>query len=208
MTTRPGLASLLAGALLVAYPIAAWLGLTFADARVTGLLLLGLGGAALALSLAPRLPDRSRLLPTLGLPLVTAALAGLAALSGDPRAVLAQPVLVSGALLVGFGLSLRTTPFVERLARLEDPALSPAGVAWCRRVTIAWCLFFAANAALSAALALWAPLAWWAAWSGGLAYVAIGLGVLLEVALRGRFVPEQRGRSIKDALRGMTRVRP
>ncbi len=206
MTSRPGLASLLAGALLVAYPVAAWLGLTFADARVTGLLLLGLGGLALLL----RLPglSRERLVPTLGLPLVTAALAGLAALSGDPRAVLAQPVLVSGALLVGFGLSLRTTPFVERLARLEDPALSPAGVAWCRRVTIAWCLFFAGNAALSAGLALWAPLAWWAAWSGGLAYVAIGLGVLLEVALRGRFVPEQRGRSIGDALRGMARVRP
>lgn len=203
---RPGLASLLAGALLVAYPVAAWLGLTFADARVTGLALLGLGGAALLL----RLPglSRARVLPALGLPLATAALAGLAALSGDPRAVLAQPVLVSGALLAGFLLSLRTTPFVERLARLEDPALSPAGVLWCRRVTIAWCLFFAANAALSAALALWAPLAWWAAWSGGLAYLAIGLGVLLEVALRGRFVPEQRGRSIVDALRGMSRVRP
>lgn len=196
-----GLGGLVAGALLVAYPLAAWLGLSRAGARATGLGLLALLAPAVALRL--RGVDRARLAGVLALPLVTALALGAAALTDDPRAVLAQPVVVSLALLAGFLASLRATPFVERLARLEDPDLSPAGVAWCRRVTVAWCLFFALNAAASAALAAWAPLAWWAAWAGGGAYAAVGLLVLLEVALRGRFVPEQRGRGVVDALRGM-----
>ncbi|MNE71751.1 hypothetical protein D3C80_1676500 [compost metagenome] len=85
------------------------------------------------------------------------------------------PVLINASLLGVFGLSLiHGPPVVERLARLREPDLPPAAVAYTRQVTKVWCLFFLGNGLTAAALALWAPLNWWALYNGLIAYLLMG----------------------------------
>lgn len=97
------------------------------------------------------------------------------------------PVLVNATLLAVFGLSLRHgPPVVERLARVTEPDLPPEAVAYTRRVTQAWCLFFLANGAVAAATAVWWPTTAWAWYNGFVAYLLIGAMFAGEWLLRRR----------------------
>ena len=85
------------------------------------------------------------------------------------------PVLVSLVLLAVFGVSLWRGPtVVERIARITEGKLSPAVVAYARKVTLVWCAFFIANGALALATALWASTDIWALYNGLLAYLLMG----------------------------------
>ena len=97
------------------------------------------------------------------------------------------PILVSLVLLAVFGWSLFYPPTViERFARLQNPALPEAAVAYVRRVTEVWCVFFVLNAAVSAATAIWASEEIWALYNGCLSYAAIGLVFAVEWWVRQR----------------------
>lgn len=97
------------------------------------------------------------------------------------------PVLVNIGFLILFAGSLLTPPsLVERLARLRDPMLSPAGVAYTTRVTWAWCIFFVFNGSLSAITAMWASDEIWALYNGFVAYLLIGTLAGSEWLLRRR----------------------
>ncbi|MFO0627051.1 MAG: hypothetical protein U0325_15690 [Polyangiales bacterium] len=148
---------------LLLYALAVW------GPRTAALLVLALSLPRAALALRDARPeDRAH---ALAVPGTVALFASLGALSGDARLLLAAPTLVNLALLAHFGRSLRTdTPLVERFARMQVPDLSDAERAWCRGVTVAWCVFFAGNALTAALLAALAPLRWWAAYTGGVAY--------------------------------------
>lgn len=90
--------------------------------------------------------------------------------------MLYYPVAVNLVLLAVFGASLwAPQTVVERLARLRHPDLDERGVRYTRKVTMVWCLFFSANAAVSLATALSGDAAWWAFHNGFLAYVLMGL---------------------------------
>jgi uncharacterized membrane protein len=179
-----------AAAAAVAYPFVVWFALGRFDARNVGFALLAL--AVLRLLLIA--PSRARafggalLAPALAL----AAIAAATALTNSAALLLAAPALASLVLLASFGRTLHTgPPFVERLARATNPDLSPGEISYCRSVTRVWCAFFAANAAVVLALAALAPRAWWAAWAGFGAYLAIGLLFASEYVVRrarfGRF---------------------
>lgn len=109
------------------------------------------------------------------------------------------PVMVSAVLLGVFGFSLWRPPTViERIARLAEPMLPPEGVAYTRKVTLAWCGFFVANASISAATALWGSERDWILWNGLLSYAAMALFFAAEWLLRQRMrarlaTPEARG---------------
>lgn len=115
---------------------------------------------------------------------------GLALLGGwvsEARLLLMFPVVMNLGFLVNFGQSLwLPPPIVERFARLMEPELSPPEVQYCRRVTQVWCGFFALNALTTLLLAWFAPLAWWAAYSGFIAYVLVGLLMAAEYLVRKR----------------------
>lgn len=97
------------------------------------------------------------------------------------------PVLVNGLLLLVFAASLISgPPVIERLARLQEPELSPAGVVYTRKVTLAWIVFFAANGTIAAAVTLWAPRSWWLLYNGFIAYILIGLLFVVEWLIRQR----------------------
>lgn len=114
-------------------------------------------------------------------------LAAATSLDGSWVPLKLYPVMVSGVLLAVFGASLWRGPtIVERIARLQEPQLPAAAVAYTRKVTIAWCAFFVANGALSAATALWASEAIWALYNGLLSYILIGAFFAVEWLVRQR----------------------
>lgn len=165
------------------YPLVVYLGMTRWSPRTLALVL----AAALLPGLALRLREARRedLWPVLRVPLSLVGLFAAAALSGEGRLFLALPVLVNLGLLANFAASLRgPVSLVERFARLQEPELPPGGPAYCRKVTVAWCGFFVANAAVCAALAVWAPVRWWMLYTGLIGYLLIGLMFTVEYIVR------------------------
>jgi uncharacterized membrane protein len=114
-------------------------------------------------------------------------LGATASLAGTWVPLKLYPVMVSAVLLAVFAASLVRPPTViERIARLREPDLPPAGVAYTRRVTLAWCGFFVANGTASAATAVWGSEAFWLLYNGLIAYLLIGAFFAAEWLLRQR----------------------
>lgn len=111
-----------------------------------------------------------------GMSLLAAAFFVLVLLLRLPQTLYWYPVWVNLLMLALFGGSLfaRQT-VVERLARLQKPDLPPQGVAYTRRVTQIWCVFFVINGSISAWLAWRQEAEWWAFYTGVLAYVLMGV---------------------------------
>lgn len=191
-------------ALLVAgYPLAVYVGLTRLSARGVGLVMLLLLLPTLALKF--RNAKREDLAVALRVPLSIMAVAGLSALLDDPRFVLGTPVLINLLLLFQFAGSLRTTPIVERFARMQQPELSQAQLGYCRSVTKVWCVFFVLNALVSAVLAVRGPVSAWALYTGVIAYVLIGVVATVEYVVRkARF--REYGTGLHDRL--LSRIFP
>lgn len=115
------------------------------------------------------------------------ALAAATAISGYTLPAKLYPVAVNLTLLGTFAGSLRKpVNFVERIARLREPDLPPQGVVYTRRVTQAWCVFFAVNGTIAAGLALYGSEDLWALYTGGIAYVLAGALFAGEYLLRQR----------------------
>lgn len=108
-----------------------------------------------------------------------------AALVNKADWLLVYPVFVSLMFFSVFAFSLAYPPtVVERLARLEDPELPPQGVAYTRKVTQAWSVFFLSNAALSFAT-VWHGDPWlWSLYNGCLFYVLMGVLMAVEMLVR------------------------
>jgi uncharacterized membrane protein len=118
------------------------------------------------------------------------ALAGGAALlalaQGKELALLLLPALVSLGLFAVFAATLwHGPPLIERVARrISGAGFQEEMVPHCRQATIAWCVFFVANAGAVAGLAVAAPLAWWTLYTGVLAYALMGALFAGEYAVR------------------------
>ncbi|MBL9100110.1 MAG: hypothetical protein JNL82_04075 [Myxococcales bacterium] len=170
---------------VIAYPAAIWLGASRLEPRTLGLVLLALVVPNLAIQVA-RAPSARRW-AVLRVPLTVAILVGVGAALAEPRFFLALPVLINLSLLAHFAGSLRgPVSIIEHFARVQEPDLPEGGPAYCRSVTVAWCWFFAVNAAVSATLAGFAPIAWWALYTGLVAYILVGLGFAVEYVVRRR----------------------
>ena len=103
------------------------------------------------------------------------------------------PVAVNLIMLAVFASSLKgEQSIVERLARLQDPNLSPRGVRYTRNVTKAWCVFFVLNGAIATATALIGDLKLWTWWNGLLSYGTMGLMFGGEYLLRCRLKAQER----------------
>ena len=117
------------------------------------------------------------------------ALAGVSVLQNRPDAMLYYPALVNGTMLLLFGYSLVRPPTViERIARLRDDHLPEEAIAYARRVTIAWAVFFIANGSIALYTALLTSLETWAFYNGIVAYVLIGAMFGGEFLARSRLM--------------------
>lgn len=106
---------------------------------------------------------------------VLAGLFALMLLLRLPQGMYWYPVAVNVLMLGAFGSSLfAKQSLIERLARLQTPDLPPQAVAYTRKVTQIWCVFFVANGSTAAALALLQLHQWWALYTGVIAYVLMG----------------------------------
>ncbi|MBV7436387.1 hypothetical protein [Aeromonas sp. sif2416] len=178
------LLSLLAGGLLLLYPLAVYWGLTHWGGSALLVILL----VTFALRLLPGVaPVREWLLLGRLLACVGLLLTGLSALFSAQHWLLYYPLVVSLALFGLFGWSLnQPMTLVERLARLTDPDLPPAGVRYTRTVTRVWCGFFVLNGTLAAATIWHGDLALWSLYNGLVSYLLMGLLMGAEYLVRLR----------------------
>lgn len=154
----------------VAYPPLVYLGMSAVSP--TALAALGLGLLALRLAAVRRSAEVAHWMVAFLLAVIVLAVSLILA---PELAVKAYPVLVSLAVAGVFAVSLLFPPtVVERIARLREPDLAAAGVAYTRRVTGIWLAFLLGNAAVSAATGLWGTLEIWTLWNGLLSYVLMG----------------------------------
>ncbi len=184
--------------LFAGYPVVVYVGLTEWGPRSVALLLLLCVVPGLLIRLATT--ARAHLWPVLRVPLTVLATLGLGAVLDDPRMLLAMPVLINCVLFVNFATSLRgEVSIVERFARVQDPDLPPGGPAYCRKVTKVWCGFFVVNGAIAGVLALVGPTSWWALYTGGIAYLLIGLLFTVEFIVR-KAIFRRFGSSLPDRI--------
>ncbi|MDD2759403.1 MAG: hypothetical protein PHH11_03800 [Methylomonas sp.] len=180
--TGPGmLLNLLIGALTIGYPFLVWFTLDYFQPGVLALMLAGV--FLLRFALMGRNAPASAM-TGYG---VAACVLFLLAISWINRVdgLLLYPVFVSLLFFVIFASSLLyPPPVIERLARLEDPELPPKGVAYTRKVTQAWSLFFLANAAVSLITVCYGDRWLWSLYNGFVFYLLMGLLMAVEMAVR------------------------
>jgi uncharacterized membrane protein len=180
LSARRGVSGALQALFYLAYPLVIYLAYSRLGTRGLGALLL----AFYALSLSFRLRgSAAEVWALVRRHLGLALLIGLAIASGNRTLLLLLPVVVSLYLLWTFAASLRNgPPIIERFARLAEDDLPDFTLPYCRKITVVWCFFLAFNALLVVVLALTAPLAWWALYTGLVFYLLMG------ALLAGEFV--------------------
>ncbi len=184
--------------LIGGYPVLVYVGLTRWGPRSLAVLLV----ACIVPGLLIRLwtTAREHLWPVLRIPLTILATLAVGAAIDDARVLLVMPVLINAVLLANFAGSLRgEVSIVERFARIQDPELPPGGPAYCRKVTWVWCGFFVINGTVAGVLALAAPIAWWALYTGALAYILIGVLFTAEFIVR-KAIFRRFGSSVPDRI--------
>lgn len=178
------LAALASGALLVLYPVLVYFGIRYLGVGSLAAVLIALFALRLATSrgIAALRPSRLQIAAACG---VGIALALLSVVQQRADAMLYYPVLVNAGLLALFALSVVRPPTViERIARLREGALSAAAVAYARRVTLAWIVFFAFNGAVAFVTARWTSIETWTFYNGAVSYVLIGVMLGVEWLVR------------------------
>tara|TARA_Y100001963_G_C6727294_1_gene422114 strand:+ start:39 stop:596 length:558 start_codon:yes stop_codon:yes gene_type:complete len=101
------------------------------------------------------------------------------------HALLYYPVWMNAGMLLLFAASLWFPPTViERLARLMEGDLDQHAVAYTRKVTQVWCLFFLFNGAVAFATAWWGDWDIWVLYNGLISYILMGLLMFIEWQVR------------------------
>lgn len=165
-------------AVTLVYPVVVYLSLGHLEPRWLALLLLGLAGVRLGFS---------RTSATWGMAAIALALALFAWFSNGLLPIKLYPVAVNAFMLMAFATTLVYPPSaVERLARLREPDLPDSAIAYTRKVTYVWCVFFLLNGSMALILTIWGSDAQWTLYNGALSYVIMGAIALIEWLVRQR----------------------
>jgi len=182
------------GLLIAGYPVIIYLLLSYQVAWLGALLVFGM--------IVWKLQHRDHwlwwTLALLGAVLLAARLFGIDAI------LKMSPLLIHTSLFTLFIQSLNTTPLIERFARLDfGDALPPEITAYCRKLTLLWAAFFAANIAGCVWLAIWGDAATWVLYNGLIVYLLIGALLLGEYLWRRIAFPELEIPSLAHTVRSM-----
>lgn len=175
--------NLLLGGVTLAYPVVVYLSLGHFEPRWLALLLLAIALVRLGFG---------RTVATWGVVAVALSLAVLTWVGNALMPIKLYPVAVNAFMLVMFASTIVRPPSaIERLARLREPDLPEAAVAYTRKVTLVWCAFFLVNGCIALATALWGTEAQWTLYNGAIAYVLMGVIAAVEWLVRKRVRAEQ-----------------
>jgi uncharacterized membrane protein len=147
-------------------------------------------------------------LPLLALAAATLGIAALAGPALGGALLRLPPILVSGALAIVFGETLRPgrNPLILEIAERARGTL-PQGVrAYGRGLTVFWTVAFLALALESLLLALLADDYWWSLFTNLINYGVLALIFPLEYAVRRRVLSDLEHEPFFDYLRGLVRV--
>ncbi|WP_394173860.1 COG4648 family protein [Thalassotalea litorea] len=175
------LLTIVIASLLIAYPIAIYLGLQYLQPRILAVVFIAILVVRLWLSkgLVKRIPW---LVPTsiLGVAVLT-----VTALINDQGLLLFYPVVINLTLFAVFSFSLIQKPCViEMLARIKEPDLPAQGVLYTEQVTKAWCIFFLINAGIAWYTAIYSSIEVWSMYNGFIAYLLVALIIAIEFLVR------------------------
>jgi uncharacterized membrane protein len=177
------LLAVLSWGLVLVYPFIVLFGLQLLPLRMLAALLIVLAGIRICLL---RSQAGKSGLPIL-LSILLLLIAVHAMIANDPYWIRFYPVAVNVVLLGMFGGSLRWgPPVVERLARMSEPELPATAVAYTRKVTFAWCLFFIGNGLIAWYTAVFTSFETWALYNGAISYALIGAMFAIEWLIRRR----------------------
>lgn len=94
----------------------------------------------------------------------------------QPQSMYWYPVWVNGLMFGLFASSLLSKQsMIERMARLKKPNLPNSAIAYTRKVTQIWCVFFIINGGIVVALIRLEYFHWWAIYTGMISYILIGM---------------------------------
>jgi uncharacterized membrane protein len=115
--------------------------------------------------------------------------------------------LLYSALCVGFAVTLLPgrTDVVTLVAQRLNPNFHAGMRFYTRRVTIAWCLFFAGQLLTSALLLLLAPERWWLLFVNTLSMPLMGLMFVGEYVIRRRLFPGAQSANLATMIRNFRR---
>jgi uncharacterized membrane protein len=108
----------------------------------------------------------------------------------------AMLALVFGSSLVG-----SRVPLCTRIAALAHNPMPPRLAHYTRQVTLAWTIFFAANACISAVLFAYAPVVIWSVFANILDLPLVALMFAAEYGVRLWLLPDFKHASIFEAMR-------
>lgn len=178
MVRKQVLINVLLLVLTLVYPLVVYVSLGHFEPRWLALLLLGLASVRLAFS---------RTSAAWGMAIIALALALFAWFSNGLMPIKLYPVAVNAFMLIAFATTLVYPPSaVERLARLREPDLPDSAIAYTRKVTYVWCVFFLLNGSTALILTFWGSDAQWTLYNGALSYLLMGAIGLIEWLVRQR----------------------
>jgi uncharacterized membrane protein len=121
------------------------------------------------------------------LTLMVALLVSFVLFSETSTALKLYPVMINLSLFTVFVMSLHAKESViEKLAKLREPDLPAEGIAYTRKVTIAWSVFFLLNATIAFITVFFMSSQAWMLYNGVIAYVLIAVMFSVEWLIRQR----------------------
>lgn len=191
---RPIVKATWIGLLVVGYPIVIYLLLSHEAAWLGALLVFGV--------LAWKLRYQERWFRVVVVILIGTSI--LARLFGIEAILKLSPLLVYSSLFVVFLRSLNGTSLIERFARLDFHDNFPPGIVdYCRKLTILWTIFFAANITWCVWLAIQGDDATWVLYNSLIVYLLIGALLLGEYFWRRIAFPELETRPLLQTIRNI-----
>lgn len=176
---------ILTSILALAYPALVFVTLNFYSVDALGWMTVIAGSLRLLISAGTRATSARRVD---GLGLLLIFIGAVILTTQNEISARLYPAIVNLGVLGYFVWSLSHPPSaIERLARTINPELPDYAIAYTRRVTQIWCLFFLLNGSIALYTAFWSSLELWSLYNGFIAYLLIGSLLGIEYLVRRRF---------------------
>lgn len=167
--------------LIILYPVIAYVSIDSLGIRMASLIVLVL---LLGSTLVKILTTRSLWGPLLLQVSAVAVILGIGCFIKDPFYMKLVPTFIALSAALNFFLSLRKTPVIESLARMQKPDLPPEEVKYTRRVTHLWGWTMIADTAICLFASLQGSLRVWLLLCFPVSYILIGLVFCSEYIYR------------------------